>query len=418
MSLTKQRAPEPLGPIAGLPTRHGADVAKARRVSRNLQLLLRGVSAEPTPEQWRARAEALLQGDPLADAVVAWMREAGMAAGMQMFNRALEHGIDTVPDAPEVLVRFFAEAERRPSWVDPELLAAGARACHIGGLVGLRAMRDAALMGGYQASAINRTLILTGALARGAQRRLAETTKWWIDCTADGGMERFAPGFKTTLHVRLMHTLVRQRVRRMPEWDAAALGLPVNQADMQVTYLGFSVVYLIGQRLMGVKITPNEAHAVMHLWRYIGWLMGVDEHLLCETEIEGRIELYQSLLSQAPADESSKQLGRALLDEPLTRHYPYMQKLMGRWERAKHISIARFFLSRESMIDLGLPGFALPWYPLLTIPLTAARHRLIRLLPGGLDYLIRRGRVEQEGYLRVMFGSAAPDVAQLQAHHP
>lgn len=414
----KTSATESLGPLAGLPTRHGADLAKARRVSKNLRLLLRGVDPEPTPEQWRARAEALLRGDPLADAVVHWMRETGMAASMQLFNRALEQGVETLPDAPPALTDFFAAVQQRPAWVDDALLVAGARACHIGGLTGLRAMRDAALMGGYQASAINRTLILTGALARGAQRRLAETTKWWVDCTADGGMDRFAAGFKTTLHVRLMHALVRQRVRRMPEWDASALGLPVNQSDMQVTYLGFSVVYLIGQRLMGVKVTPDEAHAVMHLWRYIGWLMGVEDGLLCDDEMQGRVQLYQNLLSQAPADESSKQLGRALLDEPLIRHYPYLQGLMGRWERAKHISIARFFLSRESMIDLGLPGYALPWYPLLVIPGTAVYHRALRLLPGGRDYLIRRGRIEQEGYLRVMFGSAAPDVAQLQAHHP
>ncbi len=414
----KTVAVEPLGPIAGLPTRHGSDMAKARRIARKLKLLIRGVNPEPTPEQWRNRAEALERGDPLADAVVMWMREAGMATAMQMFNRALAHGIETVPDAPPALIEFFAATEKRPSWVDPKLLEDGARACHLGGLTGLRAMRDAALMGGYQASAINRTLILTGALSRGAQRRLAETTKWWIDCTGDGGMERFAAGFKTTLHVRLMHALVRQRVQRMPEWDRAALGLPVNQSDMQVTYLGFSVVYLIAQRLMGVKITADEAHAVIHLWRYIGWLMGVEESLLVDDEMLGRVELYQNLLSQAPADESSKQLGRALMDEPLTRHYPYMQVLMGRWERAKHLSIARFFLSRESMADLGLPTYHLPWYPLAIIPGTALYHRVLRLLPGGRDYLIRTGRVDQESYLRVMFGSAAPDVAQLQAHHP
>jgi hypothetical protein len=106
------------------------------------------------------------------------------------------------------------------------------------------------------------------------------------------------------------------------------------------------------------------------------------------------------------------------MDEPLTRHYPYLQGLMGRWERAKHLSIARLFLGRESMADLGLPTYHLPWYPLTIIPRVATYQRLVRLLPGGRDYLIRTGREEQEGYLRVMFGSAAPDVAQLQAHHP
>ena len=164
----------------------------------------------------------------------------------------------------------------RPTWVDPERLQEGARLSGIAGLTGLDVLRDFALVAGYQASAINRTLILTKALEKGQQRRIAETTKWWVDCTRPGGLARYADGFKSTLQVRLIHALVRRHLRASPEWDQGMYGLPINQGDMQATNLGFSVVYLLAQRALGVIITRAEGAAVMHLWRYIGWLMGVE----------------------------------------------------------------------------------------------------------------------------------------------
>ena len=401
----------------GIPARHGADVPKARRIGRSLRWMISGVDPEPTSAQWLALGLALRRGDPPADDLADWMSRQGLRTALPLFERALNLGIDEVPDAPRPLKAFFQAVEDMPDWVRPPLLIEGAKASHLCGLTGLQALRDAALMGGYQASAINQTLVLTGALAQGAQRRVAETTKWWIDCTSAGGLTRFAPGFRTTVRVRAMHALVRRRVRAMPEWDEDRLGLPINQCDMQATYLGFSVVFLVGQRMLGVPLNPAEGHAVMHLWRYIGWLMGVEEDLLYETEQQGRVGLYQNLLSQAPPDDSSAALGRALMDEPLGRDYghawPLLNHLHGRYERAKHLSLCRFFLGRQGMSDLGLPAGVLPWYPAFSVPWTAVKHHTLRLLPGGHAWLARQGREAQEGYLAVLFGAAEHDIARL-----
>lgn len=43
---------------------------------------------------------ALLDGDPLADAVADWMHEAPRGEGRALLDRALERGIDHVPNAP------------------------------------------------------------------------------------------------------------------------------------------------------------------------------------------------------------------------------------------------------------------------------------------------------------------------------
>jgi hypothetical protein len=323
------------------------------------------------------------------------MLEAGMHTARPLFERALAQGVDTVVDAPAALRAFFRHIEARPAWVDDARLDAGARVCGISGATGLRVLHDLALMAGYQASAINRTLILTGALRDGTQRRTAETVKWWVDVTAPGAMARHAAGFRSTVHVRLMHAMVRHHVQRKPEWDTAALGLPINQPDMAATNLGFSVVFLFGQRLMGVPITEREGEDVMHLWKYIGWLMGVDERWLVDTEQAGRVALYQHTLAQAPPDESSRALGRALMDEPLRRPYRTFRVLRQRFEHARHLSIQRAYLGRASMKALGLPTSVLPWYPLVSVPLVALWHLGHRLVPGGRDRLAQRGRAAQ-----------------------
>lgn len=388
---------------ATIPSRHGIDPVAGRRIGRTLRWMTRG-NPEPSQQRWQALGQALNRGDPPMDRLLTWMQDYGMREARVLFQQALEHGMDDMLDAPAPLHDFFRSVETPPDWVDFDLLEQGVEASHLTGLTGMRALRDAALMAGYQASAINKTLVLTGTLSRGPQRRLAETIRWWIDCTAQGGMARFGAGFKSTLQVRLVHALVRQRVQQMPEWDAGAWGLPVNQTDMAATQLGFSVVFLLASRALGVALTAADGHALMHLWRYIGWLMGVDECWLPETENEGRTLLYQILVSQVPPDQSSYELGRALMDEPLQRHYPNFGWLRGRYERARHLSIARLFLDSRGMRDLGLPASTLPWYPAIAAPLNLARHGGHALLPGGRRRLVRNGRAEQVGYLRILFG--------------
>lgn len=396
-------------PEVQIPTRHGADIARSRAIARPVRWMLRG-DPEPGPQRWDALGRALMAGDPPMDRLVDWLYQYGTREGRALFQRAVDHGIDAVPDAPAPLRAFFEHVEPRPAWVDDELLRQGAAATQRTGLTGMRVLRDLALMLGYQAAAINKTLVATGSLERGPQRRLAETTKWWLDCTATGGMDRFGEGFRNTLHVRLIHGLIRRQVQRQPDWRNDQWGLPVNQTDMAATQLGFSVIFLLGSRFLGVPLTRAEGQAVMHLWRYIGWLMGVDPRWLPETEQEGRVLLYQILLSQAPPDESSRQLGRALMDEPFDRHYPNLHQLRGHFERARHTSITRLFVSGQGMRDLGLPAWMPPWYPALSLPLNLAHQTQARLRPGGADRLATTGRRAQIDYLKVLFGDAAPAI--------
>lgn len=395
-----------------IPRRHGIDPVNAARVAGPvLRFFIRDKqAAQPSAEQWQRLGQAYQVGDPPADALVQWMQAHGMAQARAMFEQALAQGIEAVHQAPQPLRDFFAHVEQAPAWLDRERLTRGVQASYLSGLTGMRILRDLGLMAGYQAGAINKTLVMTGALEKGVARRIAETTKWRHDCAQPGGMDRFGEGFKNTLRVRMIHALVRRHVAASPKWDASELGLPINQVDMQATYLGFSTVYLMGQRVMGVILKQQEAEDIMHLWRYIGWVMGVQDQWLCETEQDSRIALYQNLLSQAPADDSSSQLGRALMDEPLARHYPKWRRLRGLWNKEVHLSIVRLFVGRQGMRDLGLPARVMPWYPVVFAPLNFVWCGVNRLLPGGLARLRDIGQAAQFEQLAIMFGAERPEI--------
>jgi hypothetical protein len=405
-------------PAGFIPSRHGAKREQAQTLLGVLRLVIR--PSEPGPDRWRKIGEALMHGDEPMDRLVSWMFSVGMDRARPQFEQALERGIESLSDAPQPLREFFDLVTRTPSWVDPRKLSEGAQINDRGGLDYFLVARDMALMGGYQASAFNKTLLLTGALARGPVWRVAETAQWFLDCTAERGMERFGIGFKSTLRVRLIHGLVRRHVQRLPSWQMETWGLPVNQIDMAGTALAFPMLMMLGGRALGIWPSRRDSEAAMHFGRYVGWLMGVEECWLPKTESEGHQLLYELLLSVANADHDSVQLAQALMNEPLQRPYKQLAWLRSRYERARHLSVSSFFLSRQAHRNLGLPLTGLPWYPLMRLPWNLLKHTAASVLPGGKAWLARSGRREVVAFLQSMTGHERQRLGhsarQLQGH--
>ena len=152
----------------------------------------------------------------------------------------------------------------------------------------------------------------------------------------------------------------------------------------------------------------------MHLWRYIGWLMGVDEALLSHSEESGRVALYRNILSQPTADESSRVLGRALMDEPLERHYRVFPWLRRRIEKQIHLSMTRLAVGQRGMKALGLPPYILPWYPLLYAPLNMTYCLLALAIPALKNIKGKIGRYRQLQQLKVGFGAQPAELKRME----
>lgn len=362
--------------------------------------LIFGAPLAPSRAEWARMLAALHEGDPLMDELVAWMMEARERRAL--FERALLHGIDS--DSPPALRRFFAHVDRVPPWLDRDLLAQGAQAAQWVGMAGFYVLRDMALMGGYvYFNSMNQTLAATGALSKNVALRLGETGKWLADAVAPEGLQRFGAGFVSTIRVRMVHALVRRSVKR--DWAEERWGTPINQIDMMATYLAFGPVALSGARLFGVPITPAEGRAAMHMWRYIGWLLGVDERWLAVGELDGLRKLYHASLTHRLPDDKVRMFGEALRDEPLTRSIqgvtrPWLLRLVRRYQYAKHIANSALVLGPWQRYRLGVPMFALPWYVAISAP-----FRFVTLLwqrlrgERGRQAYLRRAKAEQEQLL-------------------
>ncbi|PRX47559.1 uncharacterized protein DUF2236 [Prauserella shujinwangii] len=296
--------------------------------------------------------------DPLADAVVAMIRERPPGEGRALFEQALEHGVDALRDPPPELVDFFRDVEATPYWVDHDRLDRGARAIIRTGLLGLFPLGDMSLMGGYLASRATKSLVGTGAIERTAGRRLVETATWWIDVTTPGALRHGERGYVSALRVRLVHAHVRAAMNRRPDWDYAAWDRPVNQVQTVGTLLLFSLVYLLGMQLLGVRYTDRERADILHLWRYVGWLMGVDEQLLPATEEDAWRLLWLLATTEFIPDADSKRLAAALLrsHEDVGRGRGPLGKVISHVSVRVHSSISRLVLGKSNADFLELPN--------------------------------------------------------------
>lgn len=361
--------------------------------------------ADPPPEARRLRLLALrgknlpdaayidscrsllMRGDPVADDLAAWFEREGWANARRQLDTALSEGIAAVPDPSPELQAMMAQIERRPAWLDERLLHIGARALRRVGPLGSLALRDVALMGGYGNAAINKPLMFTGSLHQGAARRTVETRSFWVDVTREGALERGEKGFRSAIHVRMMHGVLRHRIHRHPEWSDDAWGVPINQGDMLATNLAFSLVFMTVMRAMGFQFSREERQAILHFWRYVGYLMGIDEDILVTSEAEGFRYLYSVLMSQPEPDQDTRALALSLMNEP------YEQLGDGAGRRARlwaevhlraHNGMSHLFLGDAAYRNLGLPrGRRWDWFPLALIPLVLGSEVCRLVLPGG-----------------------------------
>lgn len=380
-----------------------------------LSATLLGIEA-PSGERWAKLGANLNIGDEPMDRLVEWMSSTGMEQTRPLFDRALTSGIASVPEAPEPLRAFFTEVETVPEWVDWELVRRGQRALRAGGADGMYVARDVSLLGGYQFSGFNKTLIRTGALEKGSNKRFAETMQWALDIISEDGMAPLGIGYRSTIRVRLIHAFVRRHVAAMPDWQGDAWGVPVNQTDMAATLVGALIAPPVGALGMGLVLAPKEYEAIAHLTRYVGWLIGVDDEWLPRDFRDSVRVLYHTVSALSEPDESTKQLAMPMADDPMVWHYRSMFGLRRRIARSQHLSVTSGFLGPRAMRALGLSPYVVPWYPVVRLPVNLVRSVAALVRPDGMERAAVRGDREQKAWLRTIIGEDEATIGESASH--
>ena len=396
----------------GVPSRYRAAEKRNARLGLPLKVLA-GVRAVDE-DLMQQIAHGFMETDELGGELARAMRlpkDDPNRVTMADFRQAVAGGLESVPDASPTLRKFFETVETVPEWVDWDQVERGAE---VGRWLGQNAadiLLQLSLIGGYRYGGPTDLLVATGGLVGGAtMRRLGETEKWTVAVARPGAMRRDGEGYALTLHVRLMHALVNETFE--PKWDVERWGKPISQSDQAATLALFSSVLLLGSRALGVPISREDSRAVMHQWRYIGWLLGVDEKWLVDSEREQHRMNYHTLLAQDGISEAGPQLAQAIVAAQKDLHFDRFARLMGWFVRERLLSMLTLLLGPSSMRELGLP-LRPPWAPAYVIGLNTLRYRVLGRTRRGRAALIRWGDKVQQRELRRHFGPDDPEVGRL-----
>jgi hypothetical protein len=356
------------------PTAFRYPQTNARRTHlRRLVKRLSGIDMLPTDAVARAFVDGLNVGDPVAERFVAetYHGELGARKARDLVERAQREGIDNVPEAPESMRVLFEEFEQLPDWVDPDLVEEGAAVWRRWAYA-LGALGNAGTNDTYTEGWLAVPLSLSGGYAgRRALHRYLETSRWWIEVCRPGAiLTPGSPGRDISLHVRIMHVSVRDRVRSHPEWDAARWGLPISQSAMLLTLLGGSVAPALGLFLLGHLTSPREMRAVLHFNRYCGHLVGAR----CDGYFPETVADAWRILVMADSARSydSGDSGAELVESFVPAFAP----------TSSHRGLARLRAEYHYRVQAGYLGlYMLPW--------NRRRYRLPSALPGIALLLLR-----------------------------
>jgi hypothetical protein len=127
------------------------------------------------------------------------------------------------------------------------------------------------------------------------------------------GLEENGVGIVTIRKIRLIHAAIRNFIKA-GKWDAKTDGMPINQEDMALTLMSFSISLIDGLSQLGIEEDNEKLNAYFERWNAIATLLGIDDDLLPGDMQEGRELLNRILYRQARSSEEGRLLTQALVN--------------------------------------------------------------------------------------------------------
>lgn len=398
MTTTQQNdvaIPECFSYFRAIDTPHGQGVKKQlERVAKT--------RLEVSDELAASYGRGMNTGDRLGDAYIAaaFAERGGRSKARKNVEQALTGGIESVEDPSPELVAMFEQINTDPDWVDWDKVEHGAEVFRRYGKE-LYPYFGMVTFNGYGLETIAKPLALTGAYTGGsAFGRFLETCRLWTDTTEPDAMRPGGAGRRSAILVRTLHSIIRNTLLPHAEWDRARLGMPISQFAQLGTLLLSSFAPGMQLKLIGYLPSDDDIAAMMHHWRYVGYLMGADTLWYPETVADAfRAQLLLSLAEPPHPSEDSRHLCSSFMD---TFRPPQdaggLRRALGNLNYRAQLGHARFYLGKESYQLTGLPDPGL-WRltPLVRVVPNLTRETLRRTVPGvagRIDQAHRRYRHE------------------------
>jgi hypothetical protein len=131
--------------------------------------------------------------------------------------------------------------------------------------------------------------------------------------------------------------MVQALAERREGWDMKALGYPVNQEDLAYTLLTFGLVIPRGLERWGVAVSDEQKEAFLHLWKVVGYVMGIEEVLLTDRWDEAE-DLFDRIRARQAGGSPE---GMRLTDALIGLLDQYLPKLPGVPENSLPVELIR-----------------------------------------------------------------------------
>lgn len=276
----------------------------------------------PKPANWSPEfLDQMRQtADPLADQAVAQLvATEGREAAQQLFDLLIRRIEMPLEELPVSLKDYWEATQHMPDWVDPQKIETAHALFQDHGPKFLLFLYYKSLPLLYCCKNGAQVLVQTSRLAHNQEditiftRRIAETGQFLIDVMTDGGLQPGKTGIQSIQKVRLIHAAIRHFIP--PErWDTQRLGMPINQEDLAVTLMTFSIAVADGLEQFGIPEPTERLEAYLHCWKGVGALLGIDERLLPADLASARTLLETILKRQAAPSEAGQLLTKALVE--------------------------------------------------------------------------------------------------------
>jgi hypothetical protein len=350
-----------------------------------------------------AFGRAMNTGDRLGDAYIdaCFASPKGKARARKDVEQALHGGIKTVNNPSPELVALFDQINTDPEWVDWDKVELGAEVFRR--YKELYPFFGMSTFNAYGLETVAKPLALTGAYTGGsAFGRFLETSRLWTDTTEPGAMRPGAVGRRSAVFVRTLHSMIRHTLLPHPEWNRDRLGMPISQFAQTGTLLLSSFAPGVQLKMLGYRPTDADIEAMMHHWRYVGYLMGVESPWYPETVAEGfKANLLLGLSEQPKIDKDSQELCRSFMDTYLPpENAAGLRQVYGKLRYRAQLGHARFYLGEESYRGTGLPDPGLwRFAPLARVAGNLTRETLRRNVPGAAGWIDQKNRRARHEFL-------------------
>jgi hypothetical protein len=257
--------------------------------------------------------------------------------GPKMFHELCDHH----PTIAKAMKDFLLATQSKVPWANRKDLAVGNHPFEENAVLGFVALGCVSLLDCYCWANEAEVLGLTHQMSEHLERRIPETAQFVIDVMSDNALidhdyehgddcdpENAPKGIRAIQKIRLMHALMRWLILFDPgnasdaegdgtipaawehlmrsQWSIPVQGYPISQTFMAGTLLTFSWVVIKSMRKMWATVSKEHGLEYLHIWKIIGYKLGVDEDLLAffDTE-ESAADLHQAMMEnyRAPTQQ-------------------------------------------------------------------------------------------------------------------